>query len=376
MSDDTYRGQRGQSVFLVAVALIALLIFAAIAVDIANTYVHRRTAQNAADAAALAGARELARQLNEYDELIALYGDERAIKAEMNAYAERNGIDDTDGIPDNATNENVVGYYLGEDSEPVSQQVIGSTDVVHRDARGIEAIAHSVAPSFFGGLMGLDGLPVQAEAAVVLQGVCATICILPIAVLTETFETDECYNIYDGAEPGSFGWLNWSFQKKDQTCRCNAPCLAYNLDVDNCASGRIAVNEWVASDSGISNKKEIRNQLEQLVTEALSVTLIVYDVAEGRNGSKKECAEGGAIHPGDGIGFAYHVVGFAKFQLLGYSLAGGEGGGVTFGNLGTDCLGPEPTGGNRITGKFVKWAEGEGGGCGGYGTIVAPTLIR
>ena len=102
--------QQGQSIILVAIALIALVIFAAIAVDISNTYVHRRTAQNAADAAALAGARELARQLNTFE--FAYEFNEDWIKTDMNDFAERNGTEDTDGTAGNAVNTNVTGTLL------------------------------------------------------------------------------------------------------------------------------------------------------------------------------------------------------------------------------------------------------------------------
>ena len=94
MEENNERRQHGQSIVLVAVALVALVIFAAIAVDVANTYVHRRTAQNAADAAALAGARDLGRQLNECtmdpdcdveENSWAWYSDEYAIHNKLNS---------------------------------------------------------------------------------------------------------------------------------------------------------------------------------------------------------------------------------------------------------------------------------------------------
>lgn len=51
--------ERGQSIILVAVAIVALVAFVAIAVDGARLYVMRRQMQNAADAGALAGAYQL-----------------------------------------------------------------------------------------------------------------------------------------------------------------------------------------------------------------------------------------------------------------------------------------------------------------------------
>lgn len=385
--------QRGQSIIIVAVALLALVIFAAIAVDISNTYVHRRTAQNGADAAALAGARELARQLNEYQDETWLYN-EFFIKEDMNAFAEQNGVPDSDGTPANDVNTNVVGYYLDEEAERIKDEngnliVIGASGVVHPDARGIEAVTHSVAPSFFGGVMGLDGLAVEAEAAVVFEGACTGQCVLPIAAFTETFLYDECYNIYDGDHPGSFGWLNWQFNRGGDVCKCSAVCLGHNLDPLTCASGLLRVGDWVASDSGLADTKDIRNQLKcyagitpldpgGTVTcdhpgEPEPFTIIIYENTECFAGFCEECGQEG---PHGNRGFAYQIAGFAKFQLLGFSLATGGGGGQSYGHDGTGCLGPEATGGNRLTGRFIEWVEGDGGNCGGYGTIIAPTVVK
>ena len=56
--------ESGQSLVLVAAALVALVLFVAITVDVSSAYYNRRTAQNAADGAALAGASRLATQIN------------------------------------------------------------------------------------------------------------------------------------------------------------------------------------------------------------------------------------------------------------------------------------------------------------------------
>jgi hypothetical protein len=399
MSERNDHRQQGQSIVIVAMAMIVLVIFAAIALDVADAYVHRRTAQNAADGAALAGARDLARQLNEcslnpncsIDDNFWMYSSEIPIMTEMNDFAERNGILDTDEIPANHVNLNVVGYYLGADGLRISdgedEIIIGATDIVHPDARGVEAIANSLAPSFFSGIIGLDGIPVSAEASVVFEPVCADNCVMPIATLTETFQYDECYNIYDGWETGSFGWLNWQFQWEGDTCHCSAVCTVENLGLD-CASGPINVGDWVASDSGLSNTRDVRNRLLCYAGLPLQpggsvecpdegtptpFTVIIYDVAECMNNKCDECAKWAPNYP---RGLAYHVVGFAKFQLLGFSLATGGGGGQSFGHDGTDCLGPEPTGGNRLTGVFLQWVEGSGGDCNSFGTIVAPRMIK
>ena len=53
------RGEQGQSVVIVALALFAMMALLAVTFDGANAYFQRRMAQTASDAGALAGAREL-----------------------------------------------------------------------------------------------------------------------------------------------------------------------------------------------------------------------------------------------------------------------------------------------------------------------------
>jgi uncharacterized membrane protein len=50
-------GERGQTVLVVALSMLAFLAMTALAIDVANLYMDRHQAQQAADAAALAGAK-------------------------------------------------------------------------------------------------------------------------------------------------------------------------------------------------------------------------------------------------------------------------------------------------------------------------------
>ena len=57
----TVRDERGVTTVIVAISLIALIGIAALAIDGGNAFFTRRTTQNAADTAALAGAEALNR---------------------------------------------------------------------------------------------------------------------------------------------------------------------------------------------------------------------------------------------------------------------------------------------------------------------------
>jgi len=54
------RGERGQTIVLVAISIVSLLAMAALAIDVVTLYVARTEIQRAADAAALAGAKGIA----------------------------------------------------------------------------------------------------------------------------------------------------------------------------------------------------------------------------------------------------------------------------------------------------------------------------
>lgn len=75
------RQEPGQVLVTVALVLVVLIAFVALAVDVGNFYGQRRTMQNAADAAALAGARSIC----------ARDGTDPRAQAEL--YAEQNGAD-------------------------------------------------------------------------------------------------------------------------------------------------------------------------------------------------------------------------------------------------------------------------------------------
>jgi len=368
LGDEDLDGQRGQSLVVVAVALVVLVLFVAIAVDASDAYVHRRTAQNGADAAALAGGRELGAQINQevYNSSL--------IKADMNSFAEQNDIPDTTGALADALNNNVVGYYLDEDGGRLSDEPIGSPagDLVLPEARGIEAVTTITAPTFFGGIIGLDGMRVHASAAVLLQPPCAASCVVPIATYTMTFTSAEgiCYNIWNGDGPGNFGWLNWSLQ--GQECEqggdtCNVPCLEENLTPGTCSSGLIHVGDDVAGTTGDKSSGLIRSVLDYYIDTPVHFTVPVWDVTNNGQG----CGQ-----PNGGL--YYRVAGFAEMQLIGYQLSQGQGQIYDPIRDPSTCvtLGDEPHGGNRLTAYFIRWIEGEPGDCNAGGSLLAPRLVK
>jgi hypothetical protein len=134
LSSTTSRSrERGQVLVLFAGGLVALLLIAALAFDVGMMLVERRDEQNAADAAALAGARHV-------------LTDEPAAEAAARQIAQMNGYDDADA------NE-VVNVYI----PPLHGRYVGLPGF-------IEVQIESTRPSIFGGVVGRADWPIGAFA--------------------------------------------------------------------------------------------------------------------------------------------------------------------------------------------------------------------
>lgn len=140
--------ERGQALIIMVCAFVGLLVVLGLAIDGGTVFLERRRMQNAADAAALAGTRLLAE---------AICGepgaDDAAIAAEVNHYAEINGVKD----PDN----NVVADYV-DFEEGVLGHVGDGT--IPAGATGISATVEISRPTYFVTLVGIDTAGASATA--------------------------------------------------------------------------------------------------------------------------------------------------------------------------------------------------------------------
>ncbi len=355
--------ERGQSLVLVAAAMVVLVMFVALAVDMSSAYYARRTAQNAADGAALAGVSVMSTGINKNNPKL-----DDDVKEAMDDFAERNGIAyiDTDG---DQMNDNVEGYYVdGSGNRLPGDPRVGVQpgDDVPDGAYGVEAITHITATSFFGGIFGVQGYPIQARAVSLVRYACSSNCVVPIVTNKDTlFDNQEqpkiraCYNIWsesDLGEPGSYGWVSWTWQQavcdvEPRPCPpeqlgtgCSAATLAENLDPVNCGNGYVETGDWVANSTGIQQKFEgvrcvldyylgiLRDDciLQNVDAGPIPFTIVVYDGTNISSDNPNPSACGGDSSYADlydptGWGLHYHVAGFAQMQILGYELSqGGE----------------------------------------------------
>jgi hypothetical protein len=136
-------GQRGNVIVLVALALVGLMGFGAVAVDVGYFVWQREDLQHVADAAALAGAQELPE-------------DPAAAVAAATEYAQRNGVGPR-------------GWVL----QPV--RVVDGTSLEVR-------ISHPRAPFFLGRVLGFDVLSVTARATAAVQSPVRSDNVMPWAL--------------------------------------------------------------------------------------------------------------------------------------------------------------------------------------------------
>ncbi len=299
------RSESGQVLVLVAVAMLGLIATLGLVLDGGNLYLQRRALQNAADAGAMAGARELA------------LGHTTA-QAEITArdYAQtRNGAQLCD---------------VGFDAE----------------GKEITVVAHTTAQMTFARVVGLDETTVSARASASFDGICTagkmilapvTIKNLPYEVYDADRPVETTYYIWDdpveeGPDPLSSnniagnnrGWLSMN-------------CYGYGLppDIPNCANvGASTLADWMLngynSDFPIGSKQWVRGDngvktYPVAITQArIGDVLIVPLFDEPDPGDPIEGEAIQEIHPGK----AYYHINDAKCFLVTDVIATGNPKGI------------------------------------------------
>lgn len=170
---------RGQALVLVALASIVLLSFVALAIDGGMAYVQRRSVQNAADGASVAGTFELRQQRRSPTP-----PSQNEIRRKINAAAEGHGVPDTDGIAGNEVNDNILAFFTDTAGDPVGPLApdregpapaqagfceVGHCppSVVEREAWGVRVLVTMPFKAIFAQVIGFDRFSVGAEATAV-----------------------------------------------------------------------------------------------------------------------------------------------------------------------------------------------------------------
>lgn len=152
------QGERGQALIVLVFATVALLLFAGLAIDGGAAILGRRRMQNAADAAALAGARELAVALCDRR---GSADTDATVRAQVAALAQGNGISDPEAIQ--AYYVRFVGSKITDYNPP---RLVGA-GAVPQGAVGVRTTAVVTQATYFLSLGGQAATASGAEATAV-----------------------------------------------------------------------------------------------------------------------------------------------------------------------------------------------------------------
>jgi hypothetical protein len=146
---------------LIGLVFVGLLALSGLAIDGGYLFVQRRQAQNAADAAALAGTRLVAGAIQTCD-TIDLAALDAEIDRTINRYAEQNEVSDTNGIAGDEVNDNVVGHYVGVDGASLGQ--VGEMGTLPIGTAGVRVEVVDAHETFFLPVLGIKEIPSSAPA--------------------------------------------------------------------------------------------------------------------------------------------------------------------------------------------------------------------
>ncbi|HAM26197.1 MAG TPA: hypothetical protein DCP11_05670 [Microbacteriaceae bacterium] len=311
------REERGASAVLVAILMVPLLGFLAIALDVGALYAERAQLQNGADAAALAIAQGCSDGVC----------DDPAAQAA--AFSNANANDGAANVltPTFPTSNSVT--------------VTSSTRVAGTNA---PAISHP-----FAKFIGIDSTTVHARATAEWGSPKASATMLPIAIsycefrpaLDGTlqlirYDQDLTCASRDGHPiPGGFGWLT----------RLPGECGSYvNLD-----------NATVASEPGNSYPGTCDATMSQI--EGQTVLIPIFDGASTKSGPATW----------------YHIYAFAAFKLTGWRLSGGN----KLPEVNIDPAAPPCNGNCRgIQGYFDHWVSVDAAGAELGGPDLGASIVR
>ncbi len=250
-----FQDERGSTLVFLTLVLLVLIGFAGLALDGSHAYLERRHMQTAADAAALAGARDLAL-----------------------------GRDPSSIIT------NYVSHNRG---------TLSSWSIIN-DGTGIRVQAHTNVATWFARAVGVNTIPVTAASEAGFLPVWGVGNLLPMSVCTAdvhvggevmTFLWD---NNLQG--PGNFGWLSWNGAQA-------FPYLEDNIRHPS-NSGAWQIGDTIPGFTGDACHPT-EDALFGWLGRPVIIPLYGYD--------------GGVCTPqGGGSNLTYRVAGFAEFILQGY----------------------------------------------------------
>jgi hypothetical protein len=188
--------EEGQSIVIIAIVMVAMLALAGLAIDGGNLFLERRNTQNAADAAALAGTRVLAKAVCSQPD-----ADDSAVLEAVNQFAERNGVEDVSFLFAEYTDQeqNVLGE-VGAGTIPVG-------------ASGVQVDIDNTINTHFMKVVGIDTADVSADALALTGPLMAGGGVRPIGIPKELV-----WDWEKGVDPPEFHFVMKNCATKPEEC--------------------------------------------------------------------------------------------------------------------------------------------------------------
>jgi hypothetical protein len=258
------RGEAGQALVQVALSMMVLLALLALIIDVGWLYADRRQAQNAADAAALAGAQALCDKGSS------------AARSAASSFTAKNLDSNLDPEVDITVNSSAgtvaVDVYLQRET------LLGR--LLDEAAEESEPSAHAVAECTSNSGSGIYPIATRERAG--------------------GFTIGQTYEIREGQSAGNFGWLRWSGQNSSSGTLCS------NLSTPR-GGEPLYSGDWIYGATGNMNSSCVRNELDDRIDSREPVIVLVFDG-----------------YSGTGSNLQYHVAGYAEFVLTDYDLTGND----------------------------------------------------
>jgi hypothetical protein len=339
------RGERGQVLILVVLALPLFFALVALVSDGSNIFANKRSLQNAADASVLAAVREF------NSDLSACGGPDTT--AGTCLYRIRTTAEDYSNRNNGPTSLHQCNDSLGTDWNCYKTPYPGSSDY-----GGLQVRLQRSVPFRFGRLVGLSGGSVHAKAAAGLGLPGSASNVSPVGVqqaiaacTMPTASPPRClgpsYPKTLDFDSGGFGYallnLHCATNTPVSTCATASPTSEMNTYMTSGFPGLLAVNKWYIQNNGAKNG--IKQGVDDVIAAGTKLLIPVYDCVS---------VTPPAIVCGSGTGnpAAYHVIGFAAFVIVSRN-GWNNGQGHTFTGYFTDYVATGVGGGGSDFGVHV-----------------------
>jgi len=338
------QAERGQTLVIFVFAIIGLLAMLGLAIDGGNVFLERRRMQNAADAAALAGTRQLAELM--CDDTIDAHDGDQHILSEVIRYARKNGVRN----PDENTAAEYVRFGGTDNVVPFSPRVLVGNSVnggggIPTGAAGVSATVKIEQSTHFVTLIGIHSAGASAPAIGVTGPVIAASGLRPFGVpyqliqdspasFSITFKNDGGLITWMDKVAQHRGWMNlgyvWNQGENDTFPRAvdeSGDASVLQEWMENGWQGTLYADclwdatcgrgDYIHAKPGTNS-----SAICDAPADPQEIIIPIYDhipecFEEPIPDPKPDC-------PTQGSSYAYHIVGFAPIRITGCSQGGGE----------------------------------------------------